>query len=123
MDKVGNLLLFGETLGSFLDNRGPTNGMDLFLLKISPAGQPLTVTQWGACKTKRQVGLPSTPAATRLLSEARLAVDTARHWCGRGRHANSIEPLIASELASGKPQAAVRVPMQRETTRAGCPGA
>lgn len=60
-DKDGNLLLFGETLGSFLDNRGPTNGIDLFLLKISSAGKLLAVTQWGG---------PQDEAAGRLAVDA-----------------------------------------------------
>lgn len=61
VDKDGNLLLYGETLGSFLVDRGPTNGMDLFLLKISPTGMPLAVTQWGG---------PQDEAAGRLAVDA-----------------------------------------------------
>lgn len=48
LDAQGNLVLLGETLGSFPGAANPDGGSDLFVLKVAADGRLLASRQWGA---------------------------------------------------------------------------
>lgn len=47
LDGAGNLVLFGETTGAWTPGGANRGEIDLFLLKVSPAGRLLAARQWG----------------------------------------------------------------------------
>jgi hypothetical protein len=59
IDAEGNVVLFGETLGSWVPGQPAAGAADLFLLRASPSGQALSVRQWGttADEMARRVAL------------------------------------------------------------------
>lgn len=81
-DKTGNLILFGETTGSFVTGAPNAGGTDLFMLKVSPTGTRLAARQWGGTgdEAATRVALDSCGNAVAVGSTMRDGARRAMHW-------------------------------------------
>jgi hypothetical protein len=57
VDEAGNILLFGETTGSFAPGSTPAGETDLFLMKLAPDGRVVATRQWGTAGDERAIRL------------------------------------------------------------------